>query len=170
MTLVSKSVQLTGLDATPSTKLATSYMNGSVRRTTGYIAAANLTGGTVGQWYVFCRLPARARLLSVDITNLTSTTGAASVGLYRTSANGGAEVKKDDIMATFVLGAGNNRAAADTALTALQRSQIASDAFTTEIGTASATADVEFNVALTITTVIGTPVDVTMDISFVDGD
>ena len=169
MALVSKSVQITGLDATPVTKLNTSYFNGRIRSMVGYIAAANLTGATAGQWYTFCRMPARARLISVDVTNLTSTTGAVSVGLYRTTANGGAEVSKADIMAVLATTA-NNRAAGDTALTALQRSQIATDAFATEIGTASATADVEFDVALTIVTVIGTPVDITVEVKYVDND
>ena len=169
MALVSKSTQITGLDATPVTKLNTSYFGGSVRRTTGYIAAANLTGGTVGQWFTFCRVPQRARLLGAYLSNATTTTGAVNVSLYRTVANGGAIIGTALLNSTIATTA-NNRARVDAAMTPLMTSQILSDAFATAIGTAGATADVEFDVALTIVTVIGTPVDVVVDVEYVLND
>lgn len=171
MALVSSSVQITGLDATPVTKLNTSYFGGSVRSTTGYIAAANLVGGTVGQWYTFCRLPQRARIVAVRASNAGTSTGAFKVGLYRTAANGGAAVKNDNLAAIFPLAGGsNNRVRIDTAMTALQTSQIMSDAFATEIGTAGATADVNFDIVLTVLTVVSAAVDIAVDVDFVLND
>jgi hypothetical protein len=170
MALVAKSTGLTGFDATPSTKLGTSYYNGSLRKSTGYMAAASATFATVGQWFTFVRVPARARLISVECTNATASSGYAKVGLYRTPANGGAAVKDSNISAGFNLGTANNRARVDSAMSALQTSQIISDAFATEIGTASATADVEFDIGLTVLTVVGSAVDITIEVSYVDND
>lgn len=164
MALVSTAVSVSNQDATPLTKINQLTLGGRVRHAYGYLAAANITGGTTGQWYTFCRIPARARIVGISVTNATTTTGAVKIGLYRPN---GIAISDAVFVAALVLGAANNRVAGDTALTALQRSQSLSTAFTTAIGTASATGDVAFDIAMAIVTVIGTPVDVTMEVSYV---
>ena len=173
MALVSKSLQITGLDATPVTKLNTSYFGGSVRTAVGHIAAANIVGGTAGQWYTFVRVPARARVLGIFATGADTTTGDVACTLYRTAANGGAVIGAG----LFSAGAGDvdwsaekDRVRLDILPTALQRSQILSDAFATAIGTAGATADVEFDVALTIVTALGAGIATTLDVDYVLND
>lgn len=164
MALVSTATNVSDQDATPPVKVNTLKKGGVVRSANGYLAAASFTGGTVGQWYTFVRVPARARITAIKMTNPTSTTGAIKVGLYR--PNGIAI--DDDVFATaFVMGAANNRAAVDTVQTPLERSKSLADAYATAIGTASATNDVEFDIAAAIVTVIGTPVAAFMEVEYV---
>lgn len=164
MALVSTAANVSDQDATPVTKVNVLKKNGHVRTANGYIAAASITGGTVGQWYTFARVPARARVLGVYCTNPTTTTGAVKVGLYR--PNGIAI--SDAVFATaFVLGAANNRASMDTVRTPSQRKDNLSTAFATAVGTAGATSDLEYDIALAIVTVIGTPQDVFVEVDYV---
>lgn len=163
MALVSSAQTVTDQSAVPTTKVSSLKKGGRIRNTVGYIAAANLTGGTTGQWYTFCRLPVRARLLSISITNLTTTTGAVKCGLYRPD---GIAID-DDVFATVFATTARTRAQLDTIQTALERSKSIADAYVTAIGTASATTDVEVDIALAIVTVIGTPVDITLDVEYV---
>ncbi len=164
MALVSTAVNVSNQDAVPATKLNPQKKGGAIRTAFGYLAAADFTGGTTGQWYTFVRVPARARVTSIKVTNPTSTTGAVKIGLYR--PNGIAI--SDAVFATaFVLGAANNEAAVDTVRTPLQRTQTLADAFVTAIGTAGATSDVEFDIAAAIVTVIGTPVAAILEVNYV---
>lgn len=164
MALVSTAQNVSDQDATPAVKVSTLKKHGTVRSAIGYIPAASFTGGTVGQWYTFVRLPARARLVSLHMTNATTTTGAVKVGLYRP---GGIAISDAVFASVFVMGAANNRAVVDTVPTALIRSQALSVAYATAVGTASATGDTEYDVAAAIVTVIGTPVDATMEAIYV---
>lgn len=163
MALVSSAVNVSDQSATPIVKHDQRVKGGKVRNTVGYIAAANLTGGTTGQWYTFARIPVRARLVSISITNLTTTTGAVKCGLYRPD---GIAIS-DAVFASVFATTARTRAQLDTVQTALERSKSIADAYSTAIGTASATGDVDVDIALAIVTVIGTPVDITIDVEYV---
>lgn len=167
MALVSTSQVVTDQSATPVVKTNQLEKGGGVRTTQGFIAAASYTGGTVGQWYTFCRVPARARVLGVYLTQATTTTGAIKVGLYRPD---GIAIDDDTFAAIHVLGAATNiRARVDTltVYTASFRRSDLKTAFTTAVGTASATSDTEYDIAAAIVTVIGTPTDALMEVDYV---
>ena len=164
MALVSTAQNVVDQSAVPVTKVNPQKKGGAIRTAFGYLAAASFTGGTAGQWYTFCRVPARARVVAIKMTNPTSTTGAIKVGLYRPD---GIAIDDDVFATVFVMGAANNRALVDTVQTPLERSQSLASAYATAIGTAGATSDVEFDIAAAIVTVIGTPVAATMEVDYV---
>lgn len=166
MAQVSIAAQVSNQDAVPIVKVYPTDKGGVVRTASGIILAANFTGGTVGQWYTFVRVPARAKVLGVFATNATSTSGAVKAGIYRPGAAGIA-ISDAVFASVFVMGAANNRARVDTVQTAAQRQQSLAAAYATAIGTAGATADVEFDIALAIVTVIGTPVDTLLEVDYV---
>lgn len=163
MALVSSAQVVTDQSAVPAVKTNQIEKGGRSRHVQGYIAAASMTGGTTGQWYTFARLPVRARLIGIELTNLTTTTGAVKCGLYRPD---GIAID-DDVFATNVATTARTAARIDTVQTALERSRDIATAYVTAIGTAGATADVEVDIALAIVTVIGTPVDVFVDVEYV---
>jgi len=163
MSLVSSSHIVTDPSADPAVKTNALEKGGVVRNAQGYIAAASITGGTVGQWYTFVRLPVRARILSINITNTTTTTGAVKCGLYRPD---GIAID-DDVFATVFATTARTRAQLDTVQTALERSRDIATAYVTAIGTAGATSDTEVDIALAIVTVLGALVDVFLDVEYV---
>jgi hypothetical protein len=163
MALVSTALEVSDQDATPANKVSQIKKHGKVRTARGFLLAANFTGGTVGQWYTFVRVPARARVLGVYLTNATTTTGAVKFGLYR--PNGIAI--SDAVFSTVTVTTANNRAKVDVAQTAALRRDDLATAYTTAIGTAGATGDVEFDVAAAIVTVIGTPVDALVEVDYI---
>ena len=165
MALVSNSQVVTDQQAVPVVKVNSLEKGGVVRTAQGYIAAANFTGGTTGQWYTFVRIPARARVLGVFISNLTTTTGAVKVGLYRPD---GIAIDDDCFQDVFATTA-RERARMDDLVvyTASLRRQALADAFATAVSTAGATGDVEYDIALAIVTVIGTPVDALVEVDYV---
>jgi len=165
MALVSNSTTITKLEATPVTKLQTTEAGGVVRSAIGYLAAASFVGGTAGQWYTFVRLPMRARILGVFITGATTTSGAVKIGLYRTG--GGIAIDDACIVASYDMAAEKDKVRVDTAVTALQRSQKISDAFSTAIGTAGATNDVNVDIAATIVTALGSSVAHLLEVEYV---
>lgn len=164
MALVSTSQEATDQSAVPVAKVSLIKKGATVRTARGFLLAANFTGGTVGQWYTFVRLPTRARVIGVFLTNATSTSGAVKVGLYRPD---GIAISDAVFATAFVLGAANNRARVDTVQSAALRRDALATAYTTAIGTASATADVEADIAAAIVTVIGTPVDALMEVDYI---
>lgn len=167
MALVSTSQVVTDQSAVPAVKTNQLEKGGRVRTAQGFLAAANYTGGTTGQWYTFVRLPARARVIGVFLTQSTTTTGAVKVGLYRPD---GIAIDDDCFSAITVLGATTNiRARVDTLTVytpALRQSDLAT-AFVTAIGTAGATSDTHFDIAAAIVTVIGTPTDALLEVDYV---
>jgi len=167
MALVSSSQVVTDQAATPAVKVTSIEKGGVVRTAQGFLAAASYTGGTTAQWYTFVRLPTRARVVGVFLTQATTTTGAVKVGLYRP---GGIAIDDDCFAAIHVLGAATNiRARVDTltVFTASLRQSDLATAFVTAIGTAGATGDAEFDIAAAIVTVIGTPTDALMEVDYV---
>ena len=164
MALVSTSQEVTDQSATPVAKVSVIKKGAHVRTARGFLLAANFTGGTTGQWYTFVRIPARARVLGVFMTNATSTSGAVKVGLYRPD---GIAISDAVFASVFVMGAANNRARVDTVQTAALRRDQLSTAYSTAIGTAGATGDTEYDIAAASVTVIGTPVDALMEVDYI---
>jgi hypothetical protein len=167
MALVSTSQVVTDQSATPRVKTNSLEKGGVVRTAQGFLAAASYTGGTTGQWYTFVRVPARARVLGVFLSQLTTTTGAVKVGLYRPD---GIAIDDDCFASVHVLGATTNvRARVDinTVYTPSLRQSALSTAFVTAVGTAGATSDTEYDIAAAIVTVIGTPTDALLEVDYV---
>ena len=165
MALVSSSQVVTDQSATPPVKTNQLEKGGVVKTAQGYIAAANLTGGTTGQWYTFVRIPVVARVLGVFLSCATTTTGAVKAGLYRPD---GIAIDDDCFQDVFATTA-RERARVDDLVVytaALRRSDIAT-AFATAISTAGAQSDAEVDIALAIVTVIGTPVDMLVEVDYV---
>jgi hypothetical protein len=165
MALVSTSQTVTDQSATPVVKVNSLEKGGVVRTAQGFLAAADYTGGTTGQWYTFVRVPARARVLGVYLTQATTSTGAVKVGLYRPD---GIAID-DDAFAAIHVTTGDIRGQVDTATvyTPELRQSALEDAFSTAVGTAGATGDAEYDIAAAIVTVIGTPTDALMEVDYV---
>ena len=168
MALVSSSQVVTDQNATPRVKVNKVEKNGNVYTAQGYVAAASYTGGTVGQWYTFVRVPLRARIIGVKLSQATTTTGAVDIGLYRKDS--GAVIDADFFKTVHVLGATTNIRVDVTSLTvytaALRQSSLR-DAAAAALTTALATNDVEVDIAATIVTVIGTPTDALLEVDYV---
>lgn len=164
MALVSSSQVVTDQSAVPVTKVNTLEKGGIKRTAQGYLAAASFTGGTAGQWYTFVRLPARARVVGIYLTGATTTSGAVKCGLYRPD---GIAIDDDVFATNYDMAAEKDRTNIMVTPTALERTQPLADAYATAIGTAGATSDVEFDIALTIVTALGAGVAHLMEVDYV---
>jgi hypothetical protein len=130
----------------------------------GYLAAANFTGGTAGQWYTFVRIPVRALVKDIKLFGATTTSGAVKCGLYR--PNGIAI--DDDVFATvYDMAAEKDGATILVTPTAEQRTQSIATAYATAISTAGATGDAEVDIALAIVTVLGAGIAHAMAVEYV---
>ena len=165
MALVSTSQVVTDQSAVPPVKVNALEKGGVVRTAQGYLAAASVTGGTTGQWYTFVRIPVRARVLGVFLSCTTTTTGAVKVGLYRPD---GIAIDDDCFQDVFATTA-RERARMDDLVvyTAALRDTDLATSFATAISTAGAQSDAEVDIALAIVTVIGTPVDMFVEVDYV---
>ena len=86
-----KSGAITNRDAIPSVKTTASA--GNVRRAYGVVECA---GGDAGSTYRFCSIPSNARGIRAFFASDDLGTGVTlNVGLYQTTANGGAVVDAD---------------------------------------------------------------------------
>jgi hypothetical protein len=165
MALVATAQTVEDQDAVPAVKTNALEKGGVVRTAQGFLTAAEFVGGTTGQWYTFVRLPARARVLGIFISNTTTTTGAVKVGLYRPN---GIAIDDDCFQDVFATTARERARMDDLGVyTAEKRQSSLADAFSTAVGTAGATGDAEYDIALAIVTVIGTPVDALVEVDYV---
>lgn len=163
MALVSTSQVVQDQSATPAVKTNQQEIGAPVRVAHGYLAAANFTGGTAGQWYTFVRLPVRAQIVDIKMTGATTTSGAVKCGLYRPD---GIAID-DDVFATlYDMAAEKDGASLLVTPTALQRTQNIATAYATAIGTAGATEDVYVDIALTIVTALGAGVNHAMHVEY----
>lgn len=148
-------------DATPISKIMPIGKGGVKRSYYGY---ATIVATTAGQTTCFVRVPARGRLQSVKVTNLTGMgNGSVKIGVYRPS--GGIEVKSDAISAAVDLGTARTTPTEVLAAPSVaNRALSITDWLTTEIGTASATNDVELDIVANVVTVsTGTAVAVALE-------
>lgn len=164
MALVSTSQNVTDQSSTPIVKVNAIKKGGVVRSAIGHLLAAAFVGGTVGQWYTFVRVPARARLVGIYLTGATTATGAVKCGLYRPD---GIAISDAVFSAVTVMSAEKDRAQIDVVQTAVERTKDLATAYATAIGTAGATGDVEFDIALAIVTVLGGSIDHMMEVEYV---
>ena len=175
MAYTAKSDVVTAQDtlATTGTKPTPVDQGGRQRVARGFIAAASFVGGTVGQTYAFCRVPARGRLLWVNMINAGVVSGSMSLGFARTAqySASNALVSGVDLAALVNLATARpTRTFVDTAPSTVSRSLALKNAFATEIGTAGATNDVEFDVVGVIVTVASAGQDIHVEAEYVLGD
>lgn len=163
MALVSTSQVVTDQSAVPAVNTNAQEKGAPVRVAHGYLAAANFTGGTAGQWYTFVRLPVRAQIVDIQLTGATTTSGAVKCGLYRPD---GIAID-DDVFATlYNMAAEKDHTSILVTPTALETTQTIATAYATAIGTAGATADAEVDIALTIVTALGSGVNHAMHVQY----
>lgn len=163
MALVSTSQVVTDQSAVPVVK-TNSQEKGAVKRVAhGYLAAANFTGGTAGQWYTFVRVPVRALITKIGLTGATTTSGAVKCGLYRPD---GIAIDDDVFATNYDMAAEKDDTNILVTPTAEQRTQNIATAYATAISTAGATADVEVDIALTIVTALGAGVNHAMHVEY----
>ena len=163
MALVSSAQPVTDQSAVPVVKTNEQEKGAPIRVAHGYLAAANFTGGTTGQWYTFVRVPVRALIVDIALTGATTTSGAVKCGLYRPD---GIAID-DDVFAThYDMAAEKDGTSILVTPTALERTQNIATAYATAIGTAGATADAEVDIALAIVTVLGAGVNHAMHVTY----
>lgn len=103
--VTTKSTQITNRDASPRVLSNSILARASTQHARDVCAIAN--GDSVGSKYIFFSLPSNAIVISVrESAPDIGTTTAADVGLYRTTADGGAVVDADFFKAATVLNAG----------------------------------------------------------------
>lgn len=89
-----KSTVITNADASIQTLNKKGLDNGIVKIARGTVETTN--GDDIASKYRFCRLPSRARIVSIQLwSDDIGTTTIADFGLYRTAADGGAVVDAD---------------------------------------------------------------------------
>jgi hypothetical protein len=155
---------VTDQSATPVVKVNSQEKGGVVRTAFGYLAAANFTGGTTGQWYTFVRVPVRALIKDVKLFGATTSSGAVKCGLYRPD---GIAIDDDVFATNFDMAAEKDGTTILVTPTALERTQTIAAAYATQIGTAGATGDAEVDIALAIVTVLGAGVNHAMMVEYV---
>lgn len=91
----SKSVMITNRDATPTVHTTAAVGNGRMFEAVGYVAAVTAAAESLST-YRFCEIPSNARVSQVLLSADDFTTaGTINVGLWRTTADGGAVVDAD---------------------------------------------------------------------------
>lgn len=163
MAHTNESQVITDQDAVPNTKVSQIEKGGAQRSAYAYMT---LTPATAAQTNAFVRVPARARLVSVGLQNVTMGDGSVEVGLFR--PNDGIAIGSAVLSAAVALTANEGNTDVIDAMTPLQRSQDLKSAFSTEVGTASATNDAEYDIVLSVVTVsTGAATAVGMEVKYV---
>lgn len=99
-----KSTQITNRDAVPLVK-SNGVQDASVMHSRGTCAVAN--GDSVGSKYIACSVPSNSRVTSVRLSAPDlGTTTTTDVGLYKSTADGGAVVDADFFASAYVLNVG----------------------------------------------------------------
>lgn len=91
--VTTKSAVITNRDASPRVLSNASLAEGSVRQAIGYAEAAN--GDSIASKYILCSIPSNAYGELVKLYCDAITTCAGDIGIYRTTADGGAVVDVD---------------------------------------------------------------------------
>lgn len=100
-----KSAQITNRDATPVVFSNGRVVRSEVKHARGVVAVTS--GDSVGSKFIACSIPSNAVVVSVRLSAPDiGTTTAADVGLYQTTANGGAVVGADFFGSAVALNAG----------------------------------------------------------------
>ena len=88
--VTTKSTAITNRDAVPAVINDGRIEKGALRSTHGYISAAN--GDSIGSKYILAALPTTAMVRKVLLSCDAITSGAADIGVYRNTKDGGAAV------------------------------------------------------------------------------
>ncbi|MFO1465857.1 MAG: hypothetical protein U1F35_05365 [Steroidobacteraceae bacterium] len=88
--VTTKSGQITQRDATPRTLANGSIAGGFLREWVDTVEIAN--GDSIGSKYIMCSVPSNLRVSAVRYKCDAITSAAADIGIYRTTADGGAVV------------------------------------------------------------------------------
>lgn len=103
--VTTKSTQITNRDAQPRVLTNARLTKGDVTHARGVCSIAN--GDSVASKYLFCSIPSNAVPISVRVSAPDiGTTTAADIGLYRSTADGGAVVDVDFFASAQALNAG----------------------------------------------------------------
>ncbi len=88
-----KGTNITNLDSTPAVVNNVAFMGGRDRVQVGTKELTN--GDSIGSTVIMARVPSNAVITSIKIFCDAITSGAADIGLYRTTQDGGAVVDAD---------------------------------------------------------------------------
>ncbi len=91
--VTTKSAQITNRDATPRTFTNGGLVAGMLKQSQGFIEAVN--GDSIASKYILCQIPSNAYGEVVKLYCDAITSGAGDIGIYRTTADGGAVVDVD---------------------------------------------------------------------------
>lgn len=163
MAHTTQSTVVTDQDAIPVVKVSQIEKGGAVRSAYGYLT---LTAATAAQTSAFVRIPARARVVAIELKNVTMGDGSVKIGLFR--PNDGIAID-DDVFATAVaLTAHEFGANVSTVPAPADADKDLKTAHTTAVGTASATDDVDYDIVMSVVTVTtGAATAVGMEVKYV---
>lgn len=89
--VTTKSTQISNRDATPEILSNNAFARGMVSGASDFAAVAS--GDSIGSYYPILSVPSNCRISSLKLTcDALTSTGAANIGVYKTTANGGAAV------------------------------------------------------------------------------
>lgn len=92
--VTTKSTAITNRDATPVVLNAGAISKGGLKNALGVVTAAN--GDSIASKYLFCSIPSNAKVRSVLVSCPDiGSTGTMDLGLYKSTADGGAVVDAD---------------------------------------------------------------------------
>lgn len=103
--VTTKSAAITNRDATPKVINNARVTGGPVLRASGIVSAVN--ADSIASKYIFCSVPSNAVVASVKVSCPDiGTTAAMDLGIYRTTADGGAVVDADHFASAVSLSGG----------------------------------------------------------------
>ena len=104
--VTTKSTTITNRDAVPQVINDARLERGTLKSAVGSVTAVN--GDSIGSKYVLASLPSTAMLRQVLLSNAAITAGAANIGVYRNTRDGGAVVSASLFGAAVSLAAAQN--------------------------------------------------------------
>lgn len=153
---------VTDQNTVPVIKVSAVEKGGRVRSAYGVLT---LTAATAAQTNAFVRIPVRARVVSIGLHKASQGNGSVKVGLFR--PNDGIAVD-DDCFSTAVALTAHTGANVMDAVTPANLALDIASAFSTAIGTAGATGDVELDIVASVVTVTtGASTAVGMEVRYV---
>lgn len=162
-TFSSMSAVYSDQQATPAAKVNPLEKGGVVRQSYGFLT---VVATTAAQTNGFLRIPARAKIVGFKAENATMGNGALDFDIYRT--NGTRITSAGSFLADFPLTAHSLEAHVDLGLSEANAAKDLKTLFTTEVGTAGATNDVEYDlVGVVITVSTGTAVPIGLLVEYV---
>lgn len=159
-----KSTAITNRDASPKELSNSAIVGGDVRELVGAVTTAD--DDSIGSKYIMGSIPSNARISQVLLScDGAATTGAANIGLYRTTLDGGAVVDADLF------------ASAQALTTALSNSDVThesgiydiseSEDFVWQVAGLSADPNTTYDVVLTLTAAMDAADDIVLKVRYV---